>query len=475
MARLRDYLPGIFRRRASPTEVAGAPGFASYGGYIEREEVNEKLSSREAQYKTFSDLLANTSIVGASVRYYLNLVSKAEWGWEPSESDADGEYAEKLEEILTLDPLTPWHRVVRRAAMYRFYGFSVQEWIARKREDGIITLADIRPRPQNTIERWDIDVETGNVNGFIQRRPQDQQEVYLPRSKSLYIVDDSLSDTPMGLGLFRHLVAPQTRLERYHQLEGWGYELDLRNIPVLRAPIAALMRQVREGTITKKDMDTLLEPLIKFGKSHVKNPNLSLMFDSQVYASSDEAGRPSSTPQYSAELLAGSQTGLGNMNTSIERINREMARLMGTEQLLLGQDKGSYALSKDKTGQFYLLVDGALTEIREQVKRDLVETVWMLNGWPDEMMPDPRTEAVRVRDVEQIAKMLLDVAEAGVPLLPDDPVVNQLRDLAGAERMPEDSDYSGILEGLEDPPDTPPAGGNPTGPETDPDLPEGDE
>ena len=479
MARLRDFLPGFLRRRASPTSTAGSPGFTSYGGYIDHDEISVRLGSHDERYRTFSDILVNTSIIAASVRYYLNLISKAEWSWAPSEADTSGEYAELVEEIFNKDLRTPWHRVVRRAAMYRFYGFSVQEWIARKRDDGIITFDDIRPRPQNTLERWDVDAETGDIVGIIQRRPQDGYELYLPRNKTLYIVDDSLSDNPTGIGLFRHLVEPQTRLKRYLQLEGWGYELDLRNIPMLRAPIAALQRQVQEGVISQGEMNQQLAPLIKFGESHVKNPNLSLLFDSSVYSSTDDAGRPSSTPQYSAELLTGSQTGLGDMHSAIERINREMARIMGTEQMLLGENKGSYALAKDKTGQFYLLVDGALTEIKEQVERDLIDTLWTLNGWPDDMKPETNTEAVRDRDVEQVSKMLLDIAEAGVPLLPDDPVVNQLRDLAGAERMPEESDYSAILESMYNDP-TPAAdpsnsGGTPSGPGREPDMPEDDE
>ena len=67
---------------------------------------------------------------------------------------------------------------------------------------------------------------------------------------------------------------------------------------------------------------------------------------------------------------------------AIERLNREMARILGIEQLLLGSTgSGSYALSKDKTQAFYLLVDSALTELRDVVRMDLLKPLWMLNGW----------------------------------------------------------------------------------------------
>ena len=219
---IMDFFGRMLRKPAKPMSWDGAPGFSIYGGLVDTKERDKQLASHDERHRTYGSLLRNTSIVAASVRYYLNLVAKSEWSFEPSEADTTGEYAEKLEEILTSDPRTPWHRIVRRSAMYRFYGFSVQEWRAKRREDGTITFADIRPRPQATIERWDVD-EEGEVIGMVQTRPQDRQYLYIPRSKALYIVDDSLDDSPEGLGLFRHMVSPAERLSRYEQLEGFGY------------------------------------------------------------------------------------------------------------------------------------------------------------------------------------------------------------------------------------------------------------
>ena len=174
-----------------------------------------------------------------------------------------------------------------------------------------------------------------------------------------------------------------------------------------------------------------------------------MVLDSSVYLTEDDARRPSNVPLYGMELLSGSQTSLPEAHAAIERLNRELARILGTEQLLLGSDsKGSYALSKDKTGQFYLLIDAGLTEVREAIDADLVDPIWMLNGWPEEMKPEMRTEAVRARDVEQIATTLRDMATAGAPILPDDPVVNQVRDWMGTERVPEDSDFAALLDGM---------------------------
>src|SRR6056297_3638302 len=154
-----------------PTETKGAPGTAIYGGYVQELEKDASLTGRE-RYRTFSQILADTAVVSAGVRYFLNLAAGATWSFEAAEDHPMGEeLAEAAQRMLTEDPETSWARIVRRAAMYRFYGFSVQEWVMKRAEDGSLTFADITPRPQITITRWDVDVG-GGVLGMIQTSPQ---------------------------------------------------------------------------------------------------------------------------------------------------------------------------------------------------------------------------------------------------------------------------------------------------------------
>ena len=460
--KLRDFFRPGERRRTSPTSVIGSPGYVIYAGWIDEGELDRKVATVEARGATYADLVKNTSIVAASVRYFLSLIAKAEWSFEPAETADGEEYAERLEEMLMRDPRTPWHKIVRRAAMYRFHGFSVQEFVARRRPDGWLTIGDLLSRPQHTCERWDIDPVTSYVLGILQRRAQDQQYVYLPRSKLLYLNDDSLSDSPMGLGIFRHLVGPNERLRRYEQLEAFGFEVDLRNVPVVSAPLSELEAALGDNEIQKEQFDAILKPYLDFAKMHVRTPHLGMMKDSEPYRTFDEAERPGAAPKYGIELLSGSQTSLPDSANAIERINREIARIMGTEQLLLGDgDRGSYALSKDKTGQFYLLVDSALTECREAVERDIIEQLWRINGWPEESRPTTRTEAVRVRDVEEITTGLANMAQAGAVLPPNDPVINQLRDEWGLEHTPEPEEIDAYLSRMAEDEDDAPVSGPP--------------
>lgn len=426
------------RRKVSPGETVGASGTAIYGGYVENKELNSAIGGREARYKTYSEILANASIVGAGVRYYLDFVSQAQWSFTPSDADTNGHFAELCENAFTKDPTTPFRRIVRRAAMYRLYGFSVQEWTAKRHADGHLTFKDVEPRPQVTIDRWDYaESEAGGTSGeligVMQVSPQSSQTIYLPRSKIVYLVDDSLSDSPEGFGLFRHMVAPAQRLFRYEQLEGFGFETDLRGIPIGRAPFTELAEMETAGELTKAQRIQIEAPMRAFITNHIKNKaNLGLLLDSSPYVSDGENASPSGTPQWSVDLLQSSGSSFTENAAAITRLNYELARVLGVEHLMLGSSSvGSQALSEDKSNRFHLLVGGALGEIRETFMSDLMDTLWALNGWPDEMKPEIVIEKVQFIDAGKVAAVMRDLATAGAPLAADDPVVPEVRAMMG--------------------------------------------
>lgn len=432
---------------ANPEQRLGTGGTPVYGGYVYSVEKNPMLNGNN-RYKTYSDMFSNISIVASGVRYFLNVISKSAWKVEPSDADnaQSVEYAKKTQDIIN-NMQTPFHRVVRKAVMYKFYGFSVQEWTAAKQDDGSIGFLDIEARPQKTIERWDCD-DAGIVNGVYQRSPQLGTEIYLPRPKLVYIVDDSLSDSPEGFGLFRHIVEASQRLQRYEQLEGFGYETDLRGVPVGRAPIAQLQEMVKNGTLTQDDMDKILAPIKTFLSNHIKGPKLGMLLDSMSYQSTNEATTPSQVKQWDIGLLETQTDSLKDISAAIARVNGEIARTLGVEGLLLGSGKGSQALSRDKSDNFFMVVDGTLKEVSDSYNRDVIGALWTLNGWDPKLKPKFKPDSIQLRDVERITGALKDMAAAGAVLAPDDPAIDEVRDLLGLSKatindMAQDASLSG--------------------------------
>jgi hypothetical protein len=456
MAGLMDRFRGLIgtpRDKAKPFSEQGVGGFRVYGGYIATNETNTQLMGVQ-RFTHAADLLANVSIIAASLRYTLNLISRPHWRFEPADDSAEAKAAAEFMESVIDGIDASWTRIIRRTGMYRYHGFGVSEWVAKKREeDGKIGIASIESRPQHTIERWDID-DNGGVVGVWQRDPQTGLPIYLPRGKLLYIVDDTLTDSPEGMGWFRHLAEPARRLKSYLQLEGLGFERDLTGIPVGRAPMAKINQLVQDGKITAAQRDSMLGAIDQFVALKRKDQNTGIVLDSATQKARTETGETiSSIYEWGIELLTGTQSSIDHLGEAIKRLQYDMALIMGTESMLTGRDgQGSRALSEDKSRNLYLIANATLADMAESVDRDLVAPIWTMNGLPDKLRPKAAVEDVAFKDAEAIAKVLADMATAGAILAPDDPAINDLRDLMGIEHAkPMDMAMANALQGRPDP------------------------
>lgn len=433
-------LPRLFNAvlpRPKPMTPMGVGGTPVYAGYVRTAERNPKLIGQE-KYRTYADILTNASIVAAGMRYFLNIIARPEWNVEPADqSDEAKKAAEFVERALFDDLKTPWSRIVRRMGTYRFYGFDIQEWTAKKNDNGTIGFEDIESRPQWTIWRWEVD-ERGKVIGAWQRDPLTGRELGLPREKLLYLVDDTLTDSPEGMGLLRHCVEPAERLKEYLTQEQFGFIRDLRGIPIGRAPIEELDAAVAAGTITAAARDQALEGLKDFVSLQRKSADTSIVLNSQPYKNLADSGE-SMAGQYKwgVELINGVAPGLEAVAQAITRTQTEIARVLGIEHLMLGSDSaGSYAMAKDKSTNLYLLANSVLRDIRLQAQFDLLQPLWKLNGFDGELMPRLKSEDVAPKDVNQVTAVLAQLAAAGAPIPPgDEETVNFVRDLLGAPHV----------------------------------------
>jgi len=430
--------------KANPFQESGRGGTPVWGGYVENIEKDKRLSYQN-RYRTASDILANVSIVSAGLRYFLNLASVPAWSVQPADDLGDGkssDQAKKLAEFAqdVIDDLdTSWSRIVRRSGMFRFHGFGIQEWVAIRREDGLIGMADLEQRPQHTIERWEL-ADDGTIVGMWQRWPQNGQLLFLPRDKVVYMVDDTFTDSPEGLGLFRHLVEPGERIRRYLKMEGLGYERDMRGLPVGRAPLAEINALVEEGALDRKDADKMIAGMERFIQLQVKEEDSAILLDSAPYVGPTTDGyQVSPVEKWKVELLNNGATGFADISKAIDRLTHDMARILGVESLLIGGSGqgGSRALSEDKSRNLYLGVNATVNDIKEAMRRDFIGAVWKLNGLPAKLMPKLDTEDVAFKDVAVVAKALADMATAGAILPPDDPAINDVRDLLGVSKMPD--------------------------------------
>lgn len=442
--------------KASPTETLGTSRVDN-GGVVGGEGAGtfqdptpELNLAGTRRFDEYDRMVRDVAIIGAGVRLFLNLISNAVWSVNPPEGLDDAQtaqaqaYADQAYDML-FDMSTSWSSIVRKTAAFRLQGFSIQEWTAKKNPDGTIGLLDIEHRPQKTITRWMRD-EGGTVEGVVQRVPN-RPDVVLPRSKIIYAVDDTLSDSPEGVGLFRHMAMTSARLELFLRLEEIGFTTDLRGIPIARAPLAELQQKVQEqpeGSDARARESArrvaLLKPLKDFLQQHLRNEKTGVLLSSDTFISTgvDKSTAPSAVPKWALELLNGDSQSFEAMAKAVDRMNNELARIMGVEHLMLGSDGGgSLALARSKVGTFYLTVTSTLLDLLEIYDRDILAPWAELNGIPEELRPQMGVNEISDRDIEQVLMALKDLATAGAPLLPDDPAVGEIYDLLGLTRPPE--------------------------------------
>lgn len=423
----------IFRRTKTPiTQAAGRDGTAAFAGKLVTFEENPDLQGRN-YYLTLSNMIANTVVVGAAVRYYQNLLAGTAWTVTPNEeAGADGEKAADLVRTGLLEANMPdsWSTVVKRASLFRMHGFSLHEWTMRKRAvDGALIFAEIAHRPQSTIEFWDVPDTGGSVRGVVQRPLLWSDYYYIQRGRLLYCVDNSLTDQPDGAGMLRNVVEHGRRLNRLEQLELFSYETDMRGIPVGRIPYQELVKfQIRNG-LPDSWVSAQIKPVENLVRNHIKSPWQGITLDSAPYSTEGESPTISSVPQWALDLIKGDGAGLPEVSLAIQRINLEIARCLGMEFMMLGGDgKGSLALSRDKTSMFATVLESSLHELGEFTRRDLVWPLLTLNGLdPEKCAPQLNPDPIATERVETTVAALQGLALAGAILMPDDPAIDQIR------------------------------------------------
>lgn len=452
MGYVDNLLTALLGRRPKDTSVEGTGGTAAVGGYLVQKEKSGDLVG-EQKFVTYDNVVLNTSIVAAGVRHYHSLISGVGWSLKPGKGGNANKYAERVDQMIHTELKQPWSQVVGTMGHYKWVGFSVQEWIAENLKDGFQGLTTFENRPQSTMEQWVLEEQTGHVLGWIQRDLVTGETYPLHRSKCVYIADKSITHMPDGVGMLRHVVELNRQLKRLEQLEGWAYETDLRGMPIAYAPLGFLDTLVQKKLMSAADRDARLKGLTDFVKNHVRNPQLGIILESAPYRDEGATKSPSTTRQYGLEFAKGEGGSLQPVANAIERKQREIARAIGFEHLMLGGDgKGSNAQHQDKTASLRDSVNATLVTMGWQLDQDVIVPIFERNGWPLEERPCFKPDALSLRTVQEVVDSLEGMARSGATIMPNDPVVNQVRGMLSLVDAPEiTARDAGLLLGAKEP------------------------
>jgi hypothetical protein len=343
--------------------------------------------------------------------------------------------------------------VVRKTALYRYFGFALHEWCAARSDAANqIVFTDIAHRPQHSIDGWDKPSEQLPWQAVRQLTRAGNRFV-IPRSRLFYAVDDSLTDSPDGVGLLRHVVELVRRLGVYEGLEGLAYQTDLRGMPSATAPIAELVAAAKSDGAATRDqvqafVETRLQNLTNLISSYAKTPDqlMYLLLDSAPYLNVDQS-TVSQVKKWSLELLKGQSNGVAEVASAIGRVQLEIARVLGIEFVLVGgnDSAGSHGMHSDKTRFFAQNLQTILSEIATFATNDLARTLVGLNGLdPETATPRLVAEPISLEAVLETCQSLSELAKAG--LAADDQAIPVLRARMHLPDAPEPTvDAMGLL------------------------------
>jgi hypothetical protein len=289
--------------------------------------------------------------------------------------------------------------------------------------DGRIGVRKIASRAPWTVNKFDVDVKTGDVLGVHQDGTGFGNTNYIPTRKSLYYRTTSINNDPAGRSILRNAYTSYEYLNNLQSIEAIAVERELAGIPVARIPAEYLSS---DATAAQSGFVSNLQQILRDVKF---NEQGYIILPSDTYP--DSNGSPTSTRLVDVELMASNGKRNIEIDPIVKRYQHDIARSVLSEFLMLGGGaSGSYALSKSKTDLFLRALESYIQAIVDVLNKQLVERLWELNGLNYDLMPTIIAGDVAPHDLREIAAFLRNLNGADINVSDHPEVIQDLMDIA---------------------------------------------
>ena len=448
------------RKRGPPTVEIGLGGLKQYSGRI-YEEFHPKLRGPKGA-AIFEEMRDNDPVVGSvlySVEAYLRQVK-----WRAEAADTSPE-AQKEADFLTScmgDMESPWEEFISDVLSFLVYGFSLHETVYKIRVGPSETNPRYRSayddsrfgwrchalRPQTTINHWDIEVDSGVINGAIQYSPTSGAtlEAYLPMNRCLLFRTKTYKNNPEGRSVLRNAYRPWYFKKRLEEIEAIGASRDLSGMPVVEMPVALM---APNASAAQKAVRSTMESLVS--QIH-RDEREGIVFPAEL----DGDGKPTG---YKLKLLSSPGGKQVPADPIIRRYDSRIVMSMAAEFLMLGTEKqGSFALGAEKSSNFIRSLAWFTQTIAATLNKVAVQRLYDVNNVPQKLRAKIVPSDLDVPDLKELG-LFLQQAGASEFLHPTLATENAIREIA---HLPAVEDLGSVYQpggdgGLKPPPTPPPA------------------
>jgi hypothetical protein len=428
------------KKRDPSTIEVGVSGLRQYGGRI-AEEWHPNLRGRNA-FRIYEEMRDNDAVIGAVLYSIEAFLRKMEWGVEAAD---DSEEAKKEADFLRScmhDMESPWEDFVSDVLSFLVYGYSLHEVVYKLRlgpdetnpryyskdSDARFGWRALACRPQSTIDRWDIDEETGEILGAFQvpNTGTKQAEYYLPMNRCVLFRTKSYKNNPEGRSILRNAYRSWYLKKRIEEIEAIGIARDLNGVPVMQVPA-----QIMSSTASAAQKATRAAMEAAVSKIH-RDELEGLVIPSEL-----EPGETNVATGYKFTLLStngGKQTAADPI---IRRYDARIAMSMAAEFIILGTEKqGSFALGAEKSASFVRSLYWYGNTIAATLNKTAVKRLYDVNGVPVERRARICPGELDAPDLQSLGLFLQSITSNGL-LHPTPAVEERLREFAD---LPEESE-----------------------------------
>lgn len=419
----------------SPTPVAKAAKFTEVGheglyisaGYVQ-DEFLPALQGDKA-LRVYREMGDNDPIVGAMMFAVKMLTRAVEWHIEPHEDGTD-EDAEFVEGNFH-DMSQSWEDTLSQIITFVQFGWSLHEIVYKRRkgynsnpslsskfDDNKIGWRKLPGRAQETRFRWDMDEQTGALKGMWQRVPHVAEAFYIPMSKALLFRTQTDKGNPEGRSMLRNAYRPWYFKTRIEQIEAVGIERDLAGFPVMWVPHTMLSADATEAE--KMALEGFKDIVRNIKRDEQEGLVMPLAFD--------ERGNK----MFDITLLASTGKRQFDTDKTISRYNQQIAMTILADFIMLGHEAvGSKALGASKIDLFTAGLEAWLDSIADVFNTYAIPRLLQVNGMDPTKAPKLVHQKIQSVDPEVLGTAIAQLAQAGMPLFPDEGLENHVRESIG--------------------------------------------
>jgi len=395
--------------RADTQRSFGVKGLSIWGGFV-NEEYLTALSPWSKRVRVYLEM-QDDPVIGTLLDAVKLPLLAADFDAVPfSESPGDVRARDFL-----WDAMNGMHRQTFRTFAEQQlgaldFGFSVDEIILDKRDDGNLWIANLEPRGQETLFRWILSGEHNDIpvameQGSFRGALVNPSNTVVPLAKAVHAVFRGRKGNPEGKSLLRSLYRPWRFKVNLENMEGIGIERDMGGMPIFTLPE---------------------EPLSTADETALKDAAKNLRQDEEMYLM---------LPDGVTLTAYTGGTRRFNVRTVIQDKNKEILMRMFAQFLALGMTNvGTQALVQGSQDFFTLGLEAVQQQLVDTWNQQLVPYLFRFNtfsGMTPGKLPTIKWNPPGAVDIKGIIEAYDKAAEANAitPVRQDEEFFRSMLDL----------------------------------------------